>query len=134
MRGLILAALFAMPALANGVTPVAVIERGSVIEGLDLMAAAQTPGAIPASDVIGKEAARRLVPGRAIRAADVREVRAVERGEDITIVFAAGALEISAQGRALSGGGMGDSVRVQSADSRTPLSATITGPGRVTLN
>ncbi len=134
MRALFLSLLIAAPAAATGVTPVAVIERGALIESLDLMAAADEPGAIPAAEVIGKQAARRLMPGRVIRAADIRTVRAVERGGEVTIVVVSGALEISAQGRALSGGATGDTVRVQTADSRTPLDATITGPGRVALN
>ncbi|MEO0500558.1 MAG: flagellar basal body P-ring formation chaperone FlgA [Pseudomonadota bacterium] len=134
LSAVLLTAPLTAPALAQSATPVATVERGTLLAAADFETLPQAiPGALGMDDIVGKEAVRRLVPGRPLRASDVRDPLSVERGAEVTLVLAAGALEITAPGRALSGGATGDTIRVQSATSRTPITAIVTGPGRVSV-
>ena len=111
--------LSAAPAAAWAATPATVIERGTVIEAQHLDSAdLLDAGALAEGELIGMQAARRLVPGRPIRAADIRTPHAVERGSEITVQLRRGALTISAPARALQGGGVGEAVRIKTAGAR----------------
>ena len=59
-------------------------------------------------------------------------VRAIERGEPVTVNLRSGGLTIATSGRALASGGMGDLVRVVTATNRT-LDATVEATGAVRI-
>lgn len=81
-----------------------------------------------ARELVGREALRPLWPGRPVRTADLAAPRLVRRGETLTLVLRRPGLEITAVGRALDDGAMGEVVRVMNLDSRRVIRARVSGP------
>ena len=75
---------------------------------------AQIPSAVfsSVSDLEGSAARRSIPAGRPIRDDDIGRPHMVQKNAAITIVYQTGGLELSARGRALEGGALGESVRV----------------------
>lgn len=99
-------------------------ERGALPSG-------QVRGALRATDAVGREATRALSAGSAVRLVDTMPVQLVRRGEPVSILVQSGALTITAPGRALSGGGKGDAVRVFSNATGRTLDAVVSSTGKV---
>ena len=55
----------------------------------------------------------------------------VTKGQTVTMIFSAPGVELAATGRAMSEGGVGDTVTIQNPASFRMISATVTGPGAV---
>ena len=55
----------------------------------------------------------------------------VERNDIVTLVYARHGLQISAEGRALSRGGVGDNVRVMNLSSRTTITGLVQENGMI---
>ena len=55
----------------------------------------------------------------------------VTKGSTVTMTFEAPGLVLTASGRAMSEGGVGDTVTVQNPASYRQISAIVTGPGQV---
>jgi flagella basal body P-ring formation protein FlgA len=87
--------------------------------------------AMAASDIEGKVARRTLLPGRYIPLSSVRDAYVVEQGAPVQVVFAAGALTISATAVTLQPGSPGDLVKVRNIDSGKVLSGTVMADGSV---
>ena len=64
-------------------------------------------------DSTGMEARRMLRAGEAVRADDVRRPIVVTKGQTVTMTFEAPGVQLTAMGRAMSEGGVGDTVTVQ---------------------
>jgi flagellar basal body P-ring formation protein FlgA len=131
----------AYPAYAEGgmrvVTPAHDIARGEVIADADMVY-----GTIPANTVFsgiitsvdqirGMEARRMLRAGDVVRADDVRHPVVVIKGSTVTMTFEAPGVSLTATGRAMSEGGVGDTVTVQNPASYRLISGIVTGPGAV---
>lgn len=82
-------------------------------------------------EIIGREAERRLPPGRPLRQTDLRSPRLVRKGEVVTLLFRRGPIEISAQGRALEDGSEGARVRATNLDSERPVAGLVIGRKRL---
>jgi flagella basal body P-ring formation protein FlgA len=134
-------ALVATPAVAQ-VAPTAEadvlarpIARGEAFSPADFehgtLSAAQARGALRATDAVGREATRALAAGSPVRLTDTLPVQLVRRGEPVSILVTSGTLTITAPGRALSGGGKGDAVRVFSNATGRTLDAVVSGSGKV---
>jgi flagella basal body P-ring formation protein FlgA len=119
------------------VVPAHDIARGDVIADSDLTFGTVTGTALMNGTVTnldalkGMEARRLLRAGQAVSATDVRHPVLVTRGQTITMTFAAPGVDLTAMGRALSEGGIGDSVTVQNPASFRMITAVVTGPGTV---
>jgi flagella basal body P-ring formation protein FlgA len=90
-------------------------------------------GALQPAEAAGMEALRRLPAGAVVRRTDLRTPQQVKRGDAVTITFNSGVLMIATQGRALTGGGSGETVRVVSASTHHTLEAIVDGPRRVRI-
>jgi flagella basal body P-ring formation protein FlgA len=151
-RLLLVIALFALPsamllfvgeAFAAGapqiriVVPARDIMRGEVIGESDLTFADVSTTATPATTVTkfealtGMQTRRMLRAGQSIRPDDVRRPVVVTKGQTVTMIFSAPGVELAATGRAMSEGGVGDTVTIQNPASFRMISATVTGPGAV---
>lgn len=86
---------------------------------------------LAAEEIVGREAERRLPPGRPLRQADLRNPRLVRKGEVVTLLFRRGPIEISAQGRALEDGAEGARVRATNLDSERPVVGLVIGRRRL---
>jgi flagella basal body P-ring formation protein FlgA len=135
------ALLMAYPAFADGgmrvVVPNRDIARGEVIGESDLVY-----GTIPANTVFsgiatsvdalkGMEARRMLRAGEIVRLDDVRHPVVVAKGSIVTMTFEAPGVTLTASGRAMGEGGVGDTITVQNPASFRQISGVVTGPGAV---
>ena len=125
--------------LVEVAVPARRIERGGLIEAADLEVRWLAGGLVrdddarDSSELVGREARRILVVGRAVRTADLAEPRLVARGQAVTMVYAGGGLEITALGEALDHGSLGGVVRVMNPASRLVREAVVVGAGRVRI-
>ena len=77
---------------------------------------------------------RMLHAGESVRGDDVRHPIMVVKGQTVTMIFAAPGVELTAMGRAMSEGGVGDTVTVQNPAPIRMITATVSGPGTVRAN
>jgi flagellar basal body P-ring formation protein FlgA len=146
-RKLLILALFAflpLPALSapaetgiRVVVPAHDIPRGQVISESDLTYANVAGGGLMAGVVASfatvkdMEARRMLHAGEPFRTDDVRRPIVVTKGETVTMQFEAPGVELTAMGRAMGEGGVGDTVMVQNPASFRMVNGIITAPGTV---
>lgn len=128
-------AVVTVPALV----PVRRLSPGEIVGEADLAPAdiplASLPGAALRlrGELVGKEVQRALIAGRPVLAASVREPRAVRRGDQVLIAFSGDGIDLTAPGRALQDGILGDQVRVVNLASNRTITAAVAGSGRVTV-
>jgi len=129
-----------MPAYAEGtriVVPSHDIARGVTIADSDLEYQNVDAGQLAAGVVTsmnqldGMETRRVLRAGQPVRADDVRKPVLVAKGQTITMIFAAPGLTLTATGRAMSEGGMGETVTVLNPVSYRQITGVVTGAGEV---
>ena len=119
------------------VVPARDIARGEVIGESDLTfgtvpGTALMNGTITSLDTLkGMEARRVLRAGQAVMASDVRRPIVVTRGQTITMTFEAPGVDLTAMGRAMSEGGVGDTVTVQNPASFRMITGIVTAAGTV---
>lgn len=82
-------------------------------------------------DLVGMAARRLLRAGEGVREDDVHPPTLVAKGSTVTMTFEAPGIELTAVGRAMSEGGMGETVTVQNPVSFRQISAIVIGPGQV---
>ncbi len=109
------------------------IDKGEVISLGDLALEPRAPGlargALPPDAVIGMEATRRLAMGSVLRQPDVGVPEMIRRGDRVRILLRKDGLSIATTGRALSGGGQGNPIRVVCDSTNRTLDATVAAPG-----
>ncbi len=135
------AALTALPAFAESgvriVVPARDIARGQTISDSDLTYATVAGNALMSGTVTNfaavkdMEARRILHAGEALRADDLRHPVVVTKGQTVTMLFHAPGVELTAMGRSMSEGGIGDTVTVQNPSSFRMIAGVITAPGTV---
>lgn len=120
-------------AQADSVIATRTIRAQSILAPTDMaLVAAALPGALTdPAEGIGQEARVTLYAGRAIRVADLGPPAIVERNQIVALRYRAGTLGISAEGRALLRGGVGDTIRVMNLASRTTVTGRIAADGGV---
>lgn len=99
----------------------------ATVDGADLVSGLPTK----MEEVKGMQARRTLSAGRPFRGDDVRRPIVVTKGQTVTMEFVVPGVQLSAMGRAMSEGGIGDTVTVQNPVSYRMISATVTAPGTV---
>jgi len=135
------ALLIALPAFADPgmrvVVPNRDIARGETIAEADL-----AYGTIPSTNVFsgvvtsmdalkGMEARRMLRAGEIVRSDDVRHPVVIAKGTIVTMTFEAPGVTLTASGRAMNEGGVGDTITVQNPASYRQIACIVTGPGAV---
>lgn len=122
------------------VVPAHDIARGDTISESDLTYATVDGAALMSGvptkmdEVKGMQTRRTLSAGQAFRGDDVRRPIVVTKGQTVTMEFSVPGVELSAMGRAMSEGGVGDTVTVQNPVSYRMISATVIAPGTVRAN
>jgi flagellar basal body P-ring formation protein FlgA len=112
------------------------IARGAMIVEADLVFAT-TPndvmsGTVTAmKDLVGMQARRTLRAGETLRLEDVRRPVLVTKGSTVSMSFEAPGIVLTATGKAMSEGGLGETVTVQNPASFRMVSAVVIGPGQV---
>jgi len=137
MPGLVLAAGSAFAATVRIVVPAHDIARGDTISENDLTYAMVDGAALMSGvptrmeEVKGMQARRVLVAGQPFRGDDVRRPIVITKGQTVTMEFDAPGVQLTAMGRAMSEGGVGDTVTVQNPVSYRMISAIVIAPGTV---
>ncbi|WP_420350739.1 flagellar basal body P-ring formation chaperone FlgA [Paenirhodobacter sp.] len=80
-------------------------------------------------DAIGFETRVAIYAGQPIRPDNIGPPAIVDRNQKVTLIFRKGGLSIFAEGRALSRGGIGDTIRVMNSASKTTVLATLAPDG-----
>lgn len=113
------------------------IKRGEIIERGDLSQVRLrrnilSRNAILESDVIvGKASRRTLRPGVPLKNSDLRRPIVITKGSLVNIVIRTKNMILTAKGRAIQNGAMGDAVRVKNTRSKTIIDAIVVAPNRV---
>jgi flagella basal body P-ring formation protein FlgA len=137
MPALLLAAGSAFAGTLRIVVPTHDIARGDVISENDLTyttvdGAALMSGVPTRMDEIkGMQTRRMLSAGQPFRSDDLRKPIIVAKGETVTMQFILPGVELTAMGRAMSEGGIGDTVTIQNPASYRMISGVVTAPGNV---
>ena len=118
---------------STAITPIKPIRAGERInrENLAISEPLSDETRIALSSIIGKAARRALYPGKAITLSDTAPLQVVDRNDIVQVEFTKGLLELSASGRALGAGGIGETIRVMNMDSRSIISGVIIEEGKV---
>lgn len=130
--------LICCPAFAGirAVVPNHDIARGTTITESDLAYSTTANDAmmgtvVAMSDVVGMQTRRVLRAGEMLRLEDLRRPVLVPKGSTVTMIFEAPGIVLTATGRAMSEGGLGENVTVQNPASYRQITAVVVGPGQV---
>jgi len=137
MPALLLAAGSAFAGTLRIVVPAHDIARGDVIGESDLtyttVDGAALMSGVPTKmdEVKGMQTRRMLAAGQPFRGDDVRKPIVITKGETVTMQFTVPGVELTAMGRAMSEGGIGDTVTVQNPASYRMIAGVVIAPGTV---
>lgn len=128
---LLLCLILSGPALSDVLIPVRNIRAQEIVTLNDFrVEPIEIPGAYVLSDgVNGLESRVALYAGRPVLRGDLGPPAVVDRNDIVTLVYARDGLQIMAEGRALSRGGVGDIVRVMNLSSRTTITGQVSETG-----
>jgi flagella basal body P-ring formation protein FlgA len=144
LRTILTAALLLAATAANAdvgqtriVVPAHDINRGDVIGDSDLsyIAVAALPavsGIVTSMDTLdGMQARRLLRAGEPLRDDDVRRPVLIAKGSTVTMTFDAPGVTLTAIGKAMSEGGLGETVTILNPVSYRQITGIVTGSGQV---
>ena len=115
------------------------VGRGETITALDVFemkvnAREVTDRSIVTADqIVGMQARRNLREKTVLSESDFRQPVLIERNQNITITYRAGAMVLSSQGRALQAGAKNDLINVLNLQSNRTLQARVLSPGEVLI-
>lgn len=113
---------------------------GEVVASEDVsylrLASSRIPrGTIGAADeLIGLSAKRQLRPNVALRDSDFEKPVVVRKGDAVVMVFRAEGIELTTRGKAMTNGGVGETVAVVNTQSLKQVDAVVTGAGAVSVS
>lgn len=112
------------------------LARGATVTGADLDVRRVDLTSLPAGALTEPAQALERVAGVSVQAGlplrgdMLRGATVVSSGQSVRILFAGDGFRVSSEGRAMGGGGMGDTIQVRAASGRV-LRAVVVGPGEV---
>ncbi len=83
--------------------------------------------------LVGKAARRILRSGETVRAGDIAEPVVVHKGDLVTIALNTAGMQLTAQGKAVEDGAMGNSIRITNTQSGRVIDAAVVGPNQVVI-
>jgi flagella basal body P-ring formation protein FlgA len=137
---LLLASGSAFAGTVRIVVPAHDIARGETIGESDLTFTTVDGSALMSGvptkmdEIKGMQTRRMLMAGQPFRAEDVRRPIVVTKGQTVTMQFTAPGVELTAMGRAMSEGGVGDTITIQNPISYRMIAGTVVAPGTVRAN
>ncbi len=121
-------------ALAEDIVAAKNIRAGSIIVATDIISPQDRDALRRAIDIVGMEAGKTFYQGQPIDEADLRMPTLIKRNAIVHMEYAKGPMTISAEGRALDQGGLGDRIRVMNLGSKRIVTVVITGADSVRAN
>jgi len=89
-----------------------------------------TETALEVNDLVGKSPKQGLRPGQAVRLSEVAAPIVVEKKSLVTLIFQHPFMTLTAKGRALQKGAVGDVIRITNVQSDIIVDAEVIGPGQ----
>ncbi|RKQ72155.1 flagella basal body P-ring formation protein FlgA [Litorimonas taeanensis] len=122
-------------AIADEVIANSTLRRGTQITAADLNIDTDSESERVAllSQYVGMSVVRTISSGAEINPKDVAEPVQVKRNSTVKMIYRLGRLEITATGRALGEGRMGDIITVMNSESRKRVEGRVTGLGVVEM-
>ncbi len=123
----------AVPVLRNA------LKAGDVIGAMDLdwidvpQNRIANGTALSEKDLLEMTPKRVIAAGKPVLLNDLTSPKMVDRGDSVTLVFESGPLVLTAKGKALQAGAIGDTVRVANTDSNKNLQGVVTAHREVTI-
>jgi len=84
-----------------------------------------------AEQAVGLAARRPMRQGDLLRQNDLAKAEVIARNDNVTITFQVPGITLTMRGKALEGGGQGDTINVLNVQSKRSVQGTIAGPGHV---
>jgi flagellar basal body P-ring formation protein FlgA len=116
------------------------LQAGEVITAADLQWVSVPDRGLPANavyepqELIGRTPRRGLPAGAPVLAADLKRPVVVAKGALVTLILNTGSMRLTARGRALDEGGIGDVISVANAQSRTVVAGVVIANGQVAVD
>jgi flagella basal body P-ring formation protein FlgA len=116
------------------------LQAGEVITPSDLQWVSVGDRGLPGNavydprELIGRTPRRSLPAGAPVIAADLKRPTVVARGALVTLILSTPSMRLTARGRALDEGAMGDTIRVANAQSRTVVAGVVLANGQVAVD
>jgi flagella basal body P-ring formation protein FlgA len=116
------------------------LQAGEVITATDLQWVSVPDRGLPANavyepqELIGRTPRRGLPAGAPVLAADLKRPVVVAKGGLVTLILNTGSMRLTARGRALGEGGIGDVISVANAQSRTVVAGVVIANGQVAVD
>ncbi len=122
-----------IPVLVNTVA-IGVVIRDTDIAWADMRTDRLTQGvALQPDQLVGYAPRRAIRPNEPVRVSDVQTPIVVAKGSNVTMIVEAPGIQLTAMGRALANGGLGDTVQVMNTQTHTTIEGVVEGPGRVRI-
>ncbi len=113
------------------------LTAGELIQPQDLVwgKAAAAPADAPSDpdSIIGLAARRPLRAGASVGARDVAVAQVVKAGDILTLSFEDAGISLSLQAKAVSGGGVGETISAQNVTSKKVVQAVVVAPGQAVV-
>lgn len=122
-----------IPVLAKRLRPGEIIGRGDIAWTETRAGRVPPQVVLDPKALIGKTPVRIAVAGRPLRLSDVREPVVVAKGALVTMTVTTPHMVLTAKGRALEDGAMGEPIRIANVRSNTIVQAVVQAPNRVTV-
>ncbi|PHR91182.1 MAG: flagella basal body P-ring formation protein FlgA [Robiginitomaculum sp.] len=130
--------IFVMPlcAQAEEVTATTLLRKGTVLTDADVLIKtnADEDQALIRTNYIGLELKRTVYAGHKISRTHVGPPILVKRNGPVTMVYRYGTMKLTAKGRALSAGSIGESVTIVNIGSRKKVYGIVSGPELVEIS
>lgn len=122
-------------AFASSVVAKSTMKRGTQITADDIKIHSDSDKEYDAlsAQYVGMSVVRTISSGAIVRPNDVAEPLQVRRNSQVKMIYRLGRMEITATGRALGQGRMGDIISVMNVDSRKRVEGRVTGMGVVEM-
>jgi|GEM_PF-152392 len=85
------------------------------------------------SEIVGYQARRPLNAGEGVRGTDIEPKVMIEKGALVSMILSTPQMTLTALGKAMEDGSMGEVIRVRNSISNRTISARVTGPDRVSV-
>lgn len=134
-----LAALGSAHEMAEAVQLKHALTRGEVISKSDIMLVRMKRQQLSnsalrqTSDAVGMLAKRTLNENTMLRGSDVEKPKLIMRNDMVLILYQTPTIMVTARGKAMMDGTLGDTVEIQNMQSKRNLTGTVSGNGQVTV-
>jgi flagellar basal body P-ring formation protein FlgA len=114
------------------------VERGDVLKASDVVTERRPKAevgndAAPRGGAVGMQMRKGLRAGQALRVADLSKPDLVQKDDNVTLIYEAAGIYLTARGKAIDNGTEGDTVTVLNLQSKRTITGTVVGRDQVTI-